>query len=298
MAQTIGMVGLGLMGTAMYGNLLPAGFLVIGYDVMQDKVDALVKAGGKGAGSAAEVAGAVGLLISSLPHGGIVEEAMLGPRGVADGGRPGLVVIETSTVAPELARRVAAALGGRGIAMLDATISGISHMVAQRDCIFMAGGDRAVFDRCRPIWDALARQAFYLGSSGAGAQMKLVANLITGVNSVVVAEGLALGMKAGLDPGVMLDILRQSAAASRMVDIRGQFMVDRKYEPPVATVEIFIKDASLMLDNGRHLGMPLPFTEVMLKMLKAAKDDGHGQREVASVIETYCRMGGIARSEG
>jgi len=295
MAQTVGMVGLGLMGTAMYGNLLPAGFRVIGYDVLPEKVRALVAAGGQGAGSAAEVARGADLVISSLPHGGIVEEAMLGPRGVADGGRPGLIVIETSTVAPELAQRVAGKLGERGIAMLDATISGISHMVAQRDCIFMAGGDRAVFDRCRPIWDALARQAFYLGSSGAGAQMKLIANLITGVNSVVVAEGLALGMKAGLDPGVMLDILRQSAAASRMVDIRGQFMVDRKYEPPVATVETFIKDASLMLENGRQLGVPLPFTETMDRMLRAARDDGHGGREVASVIETYCRLGGIKR---
>lgn len=295
MAQTVGMVGLGLMGTAMYGNLLPAGFAVIGYDVLPEKVGALVAAGGKGAGSAAEVATQVDLLISSLPHGGIVEEAMLGQKGVAEGGRPGLAVIETSTVAPETAQGVAKKLGERGIAMLDATVSGISHMVARRDCIFMVGGDRAVFDRCRPIWDALARQAFYLGPNGAGAQMKLIANLITGVISIVTAEGLALGIKAGLDPAVMLDVLRQSAAASRMVDIRGQFMVDRKYEPPVATVETFMKDTALMLDNGRQLGMPLPFTEVMLKMLAAAKDDGHGQHEVASVIETYCRMGGIHR---
>src|SRR5574341_641547 len=136
-----------------------------------------------------------------------------------------------------------------------------------------------------------------MGTNGTGAMMKLVANLITGVNSVVVAEGLALGMKAGLDAAQMREILMDSAAASRMVDIRGQFMVERKYEPPVATVEIFIKDASLMLDNGRQLGVPLPFTEVLLKMLQAARDDGHGRREVASVIETYCRLSGIARPD-
>ncbi len=295
MAQTIGMVGLGLMGTAMSRNLLAAGFQVIGYDVLPEKVAALLAAGGRGADSNADVAKQVDLLISSLPHGGIVEQALLGPRGVAEGARQGLEVIETSTVAPELARRVAGALGERGIAMLDATVSGISHMVAQRDCIFMVGGDRALFDRCRPIWDALARQAFYLGPSGAGAQMKLIANLITGVNSLVTAEGLALGMKAGLDPAAMLELLRQSAAASRMLDIRGQFMVDRKYEPPVATVETFIKDTGLMLENGRQLGVPLPFTEVMDRMLRAAREDGHGQHEVASVIETYCRLAGVRR---
>jgi len=214
---------------------------------------------------------------------------------VAEGGRAGLVVIETSTVAPETAQRVATKLGERGIAMLDATVSGISHMVARRDCIFMVGGDRAVFDRCRPIWDALARRAYYLGPNGAGAMMKLVANLITGVNSVVAAEGLALGMKAGLDPAQMREILLDSAAASRMLDIRGQFMVDRKYEPPVATVETFIKDAALMLESGRELGVPLPFTEVLDRMLRAAKEDGHAKREVASVFETYCRLAGIRR---
>ncbi len=295
MAQTVGMVGLGLMGTAMYGNLLAAGFRVIGYDVLPAKVQALVEAGGRGAGSAAEVARQVDLLISSLPHGGIVEEAMIGPGGVAEGGRGPLVVIETSTVAPETAQRVARTLGERGIAMLDATVSGISHMVAQRDCIFMVGGDRAVFERCRPIWDALARRAYYLGPNGTGAMMKLVANLITGVNSVVAAEGLALGMKAGLDPAQMREILLDSAAASRMLDIRGQFMVDRKYEPPVATVETFIKDAALMLESGRQLGVSLPFTEVLDRMLRAAKEDGHAKREVASVFETYCRLAGIRR---
>jgi 3-hydroxyisobutyrate dehydrogenase-like beta-hydroxyacid dehydrogenase len=288
------MVGLGLMGTAMNGNLISAGFQVIGYDVLPEKVDALRKAGGKGAGSAAEVAGQVEVLISSLPHGGIVEQAMLGPRGAVESGRPGLTVIETSTVAPELAQRVAQGLAERGIAMLDATISGISHMVARKDCIFMVGGDRAVFDRCGPIWEALARRAYYLGPNGSGAMMKLVANLITGVNSVVTAEGLALGVKAGLDPAQMREILMDSAGASRMVDIRGQFMVDRKYMPPVGSIDIFMKDADLMLEAGRKLGLPLPLTETMQRIFKATKADGHGQHEVASVFETYLRPGGVS----
>jgi 3-hydroxyisobutyrate dehydrogenase-like beta-hydroxyacid dehydrogenase len=293
-SQAIGMLGLGLMGTAMYGNLLSRGFHVIGYDVLPEKVAALEAAGGRGAASNAAVAKQVDLVISSLPHGGIVEAAMLGPRGVAEGGRAGLTVIETSTVAPELARRVAAGLRERGIAMLDATVSGISHMVARRDCIFMVGGDRAVFDRCQPIWDALARRAYYLGESGSGAMMKLVANLITGLNSVATAEGLALGLKAGLDPVHMREILMDSAAASRMVDIRGQFMVERRYTPPVGSIEIFMKDADLMLEAGRRLGLPLPLTETMQRIFQATQADGHGQHEVASVFETYLRPGGVA----
>jgi 3-hydroxyisobutyrate dehydrogenase-like beta-hydroxyacid dehydrogenase len=158
----------------------------------------------------------------------------------------------------------------------------------------MVGGDRALFERCKPIWEALARRAYYLGENGCGAMMKLVANLITGVNSVAAAEGLALGVKAGLDPVQMREILMDSAAASRMVDIRGQFMVERRYTPPVGSIEIFMKDADLMLEAGRRLGLPLPLTETMQRIFQATKADGHGQHEVASVFETYLRSGGLA----
>jgi 3-hydroxyisobutyrate dehydrogenase-like beta-hydroxyacid dehydrogenase len=123
--------------------------------------------------------------------------------------------------------------------------------------------------------------------------MKLVANLITGVNSVVTAEGLALGVKAGLDPAQMREILMDSAAASRMVDIRGQFMVERRYTPPVGSIAIFMKDAELMLEAGRRLGLPLPLTETMQRIFQATKADGHAQHEVASVFETYLRPGGV-----
>lgn len=297
MAHEVGMIGLGLMGTAMARNLLAAGSPVTGYDVVLEKVQALVGAGGRGAKSAADVARQVEIVITSLPDGSAVEQALLGSDGVAEGGRPGLIVIETSTVAPGTARTVASRLAERGLSMLDATVSGISHMVARKDCIFMVGGDRTVFERCQPIWEALGRRAYYVGPRGAGAQMKLVTNLIMGVNSLVTAEGLALGMKAGLDSRLMLEILRDSAAASRMLGERGQFMVDRTYEPPVARIDLFLKDIALMLENGRQLDVPLPLTETMQRMFQAAKGDGHGPQELAAVIETYRRLAGIGEEE-
>ncbi len=183
-------------------------------------------------------------------------------------------------------------LSDLGIAMLDAPVSGTSAMVAHRDCIIMVGGERSVFDRCRPILDTLSRRAFYIGPSGAGSQLKLVTNLIMGVNSLVTAEGLALGMKAGLDPRLMLQVLRESAAASRMLDVRGPLMVDRQYEAQMK-IELFLKDIALILENGYELKMPLPLAAAMQQMFTAAYNDGRGLQEMAAVIEAYRRLGGV-----
>src|SRR5574341_1579446 len=294
-SQTIGMIGLGLMGTAMSHNLLAGGYAVAGYDVRPEASQALAAGGGRAATSGAEVAKRADVVITALPSAGIVETALLGREGVAEGARPGLVVLEMSTVAPETSRGLAARLGDRGIPMLDAPVSGTSSMVARRDCIIMAGGDRAAFDRCRQILEALSRRAFYIGPSGAGSQLKLVTNLIMGVNTLATAEGLALGMKAGLDPRLMLQVLRESAAGSRMLELRGPLMVDRQYEAQMK-IEMFLKDISLILENGQQLKMPLPLAAAMQQMFTAAYNDGRGLQEMAGVIEAYRRIGGVKDS--
>jgi 3-hydroxyisobutyrate dehydrogenase-like beta-hydroxyacid dehydrogenase len=295
MAKTVGMIGLGLMGTAMSRNLMAAGYAVAGYDVLPEKMESLVADGGWAAGSPAEVAEQAVAVITALPNADIVEAALLGPRGVAEDPRSGLVVLEMSTVAPETSRYLARCLADVGIAMLDAPVSGTSGMVARRDCIIMAGGERADFDRCLPVLEALSRRAFYIGPSGAGAQLKLVTNLIMGVNTLATAEGLALGLKAGLDPRLMLEVLRESAAASRMLDLRGPLMVDRHYEAQMK-IEMFLKDVSLILENGHQLKMPLPLAAAMQQMFMTAYNDGRGLQEMAAVIEAYRRIGGVKDS--
>lgn len=291
-SQTVGMIGLGLMGTAMSRNLLAAKVAVAGHDVRGEQVQSLAAAGGRAAGSGAEVAKLAEVVITALPNAAIVEAVLLGPEGVAEGARPGLTVLEMSTVAPETSRRLAARLAERGIAMLDAPVSGTSSMVARKDCIIMVGGDRAVFDRSRPVLDALSRRAFYIGTSGAGSQLKLVTNLIMGANTLATAEGLALGIKAGLDPRLMLEVLRESAAGSRMLDLRGPLMVDRQYEAQMK-LEMFLKDVSLILENGQQLKMPLPLAGAMQQMFTAAYNEGRGTQEMAAVIEAYRRAGGV-----
>ncbi len=292
MATTVGLIGLGLMGTALARNLMAAGYSVAGYDVLPEKMSSLVADGGWAAGSAAEVAEQAVAVITALPNAGIVEAALLGPRGVAEDARTGLVVIEMSTVAPETSRSVARRLAEVGIAMLDAPVSGTSSMVARRDCTIMVGGERPVFDRCRPVLEALSRRAFYIGPSGAGSQLKLVTNLIMGANTLATAEGLALGMKAGLDPRLMLSVLRESAAGSRMLELRGPLMVDRQFEPQMK-IELFLKDIALILENGHQLKMPLPLAGAMQQMFTAAYNEGRGLQEMAAVIEAYRHAGGV-----
>ena len=292
MARAVGMIGLGLMGTAMSRNLMAAGYAVAGYDVLPEKMESLVADGGWAAGSPAEVAEQGIAVITVLPNADTIEAALFGARGVADGARPDLVVLEMSTVAPETSRSLARRFADIGVAMLDAPVSGTSAMVARRDCIIMVGGERPVFDRCRPILDALSRGAFYIGPSGAGAQLKLVTNLIMGVNTLATAEGLALGLKAGLDPRLMLQVLRESAAGSRMLDLRGPLMVDRQYEAQMK-IEMFLKDIGLILENGQQLKMPLPLAAAMQHMFTAAYNDGRGLQEMAAVIEAYRRLGGV-----
>lgn len=296
MAKTVGMIGLGLMGTAMSRNLMAKGFVVAGYDVLPEKMASLVADGGWAAGSAAEVAEQAEVVITALPNAAIVEAALLGPRGVADDPRSGLVVLEMSTVAPEASRRVASRLAEVGIAMLDAPVSGSSAMVARRDCIIMVGGESEVFDRCRPILEVLSRRAFYIGPSGAGAQLKLVTNLIMGANTLATAEGLALGMKAGLDPRLMLSVLRESAASSRMLELRGPLMVERQYDPQMK-IELFLKDVALILRNGQDLKVPLPMAAALQQMFTAAYNEGRGLQEMAAVIETYRRLGGVKEAD-
>ncbi len=292
MATTVGLIGLGLMGTAMSRNLMAAGFSVAGYDVLPEKMASLVADGGWAAGSAAEVAEQAVAVITALPNADIVEAALLGPRGAAEDARTGLVVLEMSTVAPETSRSVARRLAEVGIAMLDAPVSGTSTMVARRDCTIMVGGERSVFDGCRPVLEALSRRAYYIGPSGAGSQLKLVTNLIMGANTLATAEGLALGMKAGLDPRLMLSVLRESAAGSRMLELRGPLMLDRQYDPQMK-IELFLKDIALILENGHQLKMPLPVAAAMQQMFTAAYNEGRGLQEMAAVIEAYRRAGGV-----
>jgi 3-hydroxyisobutyrate dehydrogenase-like beta-hydroxyacid dehydrogenase len=165
-------------------------------------------------------------------------------------------------------------------------------MVARRDCVVTVGGDRDAFDRCLPVLEAMAKRVFHVGSCGMGSSLKLVTNLIMGLNGVVLAEGLTLARRAGLDPVQTLQILAHGAAASKILEVRGPLMVEGRFAP-LMKIDLFLKDIRLMLEAGQELYVPLPLTGTMQQLYTAALAGGQGKEDLAGIIRLYEAMAGL-----
>ncbi len=285
---TVGIVGLGLLGHAIASRLLAGGHQVVGYDVLPDKIAAVVAGGGKAAGSAAAVAGASEIVCTILPSLVAVEEAIVGRGGVLEGSRPGQVVVQMSTISPALTERLAREVEARGRSFLDCPISGTSGQVARGDGIVIVGGDRALYERWRPVLETILPRALYVGRAGHAMVVKLVANLLVALHSAAAAEALTMVKKAGLDPALVLGVLTSSAANSRMLEVRGPLIVKDEF-PPQMKLDLFMKDLHLIQDAARAAGAALPLTDVAERLYATGQQAGHGGEDlavVAKVIET------------
>ena len=171
--------------------------------------------------------------------------------------------------------------------MFDATISGTSKMCAEKNITFMVGGDKTVFQQCDTIFSAMAVQTFYLGSNGSGALMKLIVNLVLGLNRMVLAEGLSLGKKAGVDSEQMLNVLKNSAAYSKAVDMKGLKMTSADFLPAEGKLAFHLKDVRLMLDLSRQLNFPLPLTCLHAQALTSLVAKGRGEWDNAAIMSFY-----------
>lgn len=288
----VGVVGVGLLGTAVASRLLEAGYRVAGYDQRPEQVAALRSRGLEAAGSVAEAAAGADAILTILPTLEAVEQVVRGPGGVVETAPRGAVVLQMSTVSPALTRELGQAAAARGLSFLDTPVSGTSAMVAEGDCTIYVGGDRAAADACRPIFDAVARRTVYVGPLGTASLAKLATNLLVGLHTAALAEALVLGAKGGLDPATLVDIFRESAAGSRMVDVRGPLMASRRFEPQMK-IDLFLKDFRLMLEEAQHLGVALPLTSLTQQLCTAASAAGHGSEDLAAVIRVLERMAGM-----
>lgn len=287
---TVGLVGVGLLGSAVAGRLLKAGHRVVGFDTARERVRALTAMGGESAGSARAVAlesDAVCTLLPSLPT---VEAAILGPDGVAAAGRAGQVVMQMSTISPGLSERLAAESRARGLHFLDCPISGTSLSVAHGDGVVFVGGDRAVFETWRPLLESAFARAAHIGEAGQAMVLKLAANLLVALNSAAAAEALHLVRRAGLDPGRALEALAGSAGASRMLEIRGPLMVRGEY-PAQMKLDLFMKDLHLIQDAARAAGAAAPLTDTAERLYAAAAASGHGEEDLAVVLTALAALG-------
>jgi 3-hydroxyisobutyrate dehydrogenase-like beta-hydroxyacid dehydrogenase len=290
----VGLVGLGLMGSAMSGRLLAAGVAVVGYDPVEAARAGLAARGGLLGDSPAEVAARCGVVVLSLPNGAVSREVCLGSQGVLAGATPATIVVETSTVDPQEAVDLAGRLGQESVAFLDAGLSGNSAMVARGDTLGMVGGDAAHLPAARRVLDTFCRQVIHVGAVGDGMRAKLVVNCVLTVNRFALAEGLVLAERLGMDLGQVLQVLRASAAYSTAMDMWGQPMIDRDYHPARSRIRQHNKDALIILELARHHGVALLALSQVNHVVTSALANGLADADNAAIIEMLRALAGAA----
>jgi 3-hydroxyisobutyrate dehydrogenase-like beta-hydroxyacid dehydrogenase len=281
--QPLGLIGVGLLGGAMAERLLGHGFRVLGWDLDPGRCAALRGLGGETAGSAGEVARSCDRILLSLPTGDVVAEVV---DPIEASLRTGQTIIDTTTGEPGGAEAMGRRLAVRGVAYLDATVSGSSEQARRGEIILMAGGDAGAFGACRDVFGALAWASFHVGPCGAGARMKLATNLVLGLNRAALAEGLTFARSLGLDPGLTLTVLRESAAYSRAMDAKGPKMIAGDFTPQ-ARLSQHLKDVRLILAEAGRAGAVTPLSDVHLVLLEAAEAAGYGQADNSAIIRAY-----------
>jgi len=281
----IGLVGMGLVGKALIQRLQAAGYGVVGYDVDAQAQQAAAAAGVTVTDTAAQVARHAAVILLSLPDSDVVNEVLWGTDGIAASLQPAATILDTTTGRPQDARDNARKLADRGVRFVDVTLSGSSDMIARGQATALVGDaeQRACY---RPVIEAFAARLFFLGQPGAGCLAKLVVNLVMGLNRVALAEGLALAHKAGLDPAHTLQVLKESAAYSRVMDIKGQRMIEGDFQPAGRLAQ-HAKDVRLIIELAEEVGASVPLSQAHARILARAIQAGCGDLDNSAVIKVY-----------
>jgi len=290
-AGTVGLVGVGAMGRGIAKNLGAAGFAVRGFDLSDKRLAELEEFGGQAVSSPAEAASGADWLVLCLPGHEQVVDVLFGAGAAAAAAPPGCVVIDTSTSLPEESIAVSQRLTQRGLAFVDASLSGTGATIMHKDVVALVGGSPEDVRRCAPVFDGFARAYHHLGPVGSGALGKLLVNVVVVGNRLALAESLALGMKAGMDPHALLAILKDGPAYSRAMDLKGEKMITADFRPE-STLEQSLHGAELLLAQARRVGSPLFGAAVYSQVAQAAVAMGFGHLDPAALVEALLVMGG------
>jgi len=291
--SVVGMIGLGIMGSAMSNNLMKGGFDVAGYDVAADCVHAHVGRGGVGGSSIKDVAEQAEIIITSLPSVAALDAVTQGDDGLlsAKGATP--IIIETSTMDIEVKQRGHDALKDAGMVMLDCPLSGTGAQARTKDLVVLASGDRPSYERAVPVFEGFSRSNHHVGEFGNGSKMKFVANLLVAIHNASTAEALVLGMKAGLDPEDIFKVITDGAGNSRMFEIRGPLMVANDYDDATMKNDVWQKDMRIIADFAAGLDCPTPLFSSTETLYKAAMDQGFAAKDTASICAVLEKMAGL-----
>jgi 2-hydroxy-3-oxopropionate reductase len=292
MKEKLGFVGTGIMGKPMVKNLLKAGYPVLCYDIVPEPLKELAAAGASLAASNKEVAERSEIVITMLPNSPHVEQAVLGPNGVLEGARPGLILLDMSTISPIVSQKVAAEVSKRGVQMVDAPVSGGEKGAIEGTLSIMVGGERAIFDRVLPIFQAMGKTITFIGPIGSGGFVKLANQIIVAINLTAIAEALVLGTKAGIDLELMINALSGGLAGSKCLEQKRNNYLQHAFQPGFK-IDLHFKDLGLIMEAGRSLGVPLPTTALVQELFSALRVKGRGQMDHSGVITLLEEMAGV-----
>jgi 2-hydroxy-3-oxopropionate reductase len=291
--DTIGFIGLGLMGKPMARNLLKRGYALVVHSRSRAPVDELVAAGATAAVSPAGVARRATTIITMLPDGPDVEQVLEAPDGVFSAMQPATVIIDTSTISPAIAKRLALRAKALGAAMLDAPVSGGEIGAINATLSIMAGGDADVFASVKPVLDAMGNpeRVVRIGDSGAGQVCKVCNQMVIGGTLAVVAEAFALARKAGVDPALVREALLGGFASSRVLDVHGERILKRNYTPGFRA-KLYAKDYRIAAETLRDHDVPSPVTSVVHDLVDELIASGRGEEDYSALAEVIFEMGG------
>ncbi|MBL8925148.1 MAG: 2-hydroxy-3-oxopropionate reductase [Pseudonocardia sp.] len=282
----IGFIGLGIMGRPMVRNLIGAGHQVVVDDHDEASTAEMEAAGAKRGGRPHEIAGQVDVVITMLPNSPQVREVALGADGIVTGARPGLVYIDMSSIAPLVSREVAQALAEKGVAMLDAPVSGGEPKAVDGTLSIMVGGDQAVFDQVREVLGAMGSTVTHVGDIGAGNIAKLANQVVVALNIAAVAEAFVLAEKAGVPAAAILAAIRGGLAGSTVLEAKAPMMLAHDFTPGFR-IDLHVKDLLNALDTSHDVGVPLPLTAAVLEILVGLRAAGHGQDDHSGLLRHY-----------
>jgi 2-hydroxy-3-oxopropionate reductase len=282
-SSKIGFVGLGIMGRPMAKNLLKAGHAVTVYDIMPTGMDDVVAAGAQKGASPKDVASRTDIIITMVPDGPEVEQAVLGPNGVLEGARKGAIVIDMSSINPTVSQKVGAACEAKGVEFLDAPVSGGEPKAIDGTLAIMVGGDESVFAKMQPILASMGSTVTLTGPIGAGNVTKLANQIMVACNIAAMGEALVLATKAGLDPEVVFNAVKGGLAGSTVLNAKAPMVIGRNFKPGFR-IKLHQKDLRNALLAAESMKVPLPLTSLVQGMIMSLMNEGKGDLDHSAIV--------------
>ncbi|MEM5387742.1 L-threonate dehydrogenase [Paraburkholderia phymatum] len=288
MSSCVGVIGLGAMGQGVANNLIKAGFKVYGCDLRRDAVEAFERQGGKSCTSPAVLGEQCDVVIVLVVNAVQTDGVLFGENGAVNGMKPGSVVVSSATVQPKYAMELGKRLAEKRIELLDSPVSGGTAGAANGTLTLLTSGPDAAYEACGDVLEAISSKVYKLGSGhGFGSKVKVINQLLVGVQIAAAAEAMALGLREGVDPQQLYDVITHSAGNSWAFADRVPHIINGEYSPPHTALDIFVKDLGLVLEAARANTFPLPLASTAYQMFAAASAAGLGNEDDTAVIKTF-----------